>query len=783
MQSKTPPRDYVLLIAGVAFLAGCRLGVLVTGGPWLLAVCGMGMALAAFSFQNRRTLMLAVAVCFCALGIHRMQPVLYPSTPQPGMYQQISGYVHGEAVLRADERITFRLSQVSLDGKRAPGHAYCTVYYDGEPPVLFDGAHVSMAGSLYRPGGKDGAARFDFRRWMLQNGMTYGISVTDGITVGNTPETAPVCDLAYRLRQRFRASLEKTMGDGADLAMALLFSDRSGIREEERQAFNRLGIAHIMSVSGLHVGIVAALLFRVLGWLRLKWSRLGILAVLLGFYCMLTGFSAAAMRAAVMLLLGAAAALRGRPRTPLNYLGIALIVLLTLRPMHAFSAGLILSVSAVLGIYLVKPVLAQWLLPGLEAPRDGMVPKLGCDTRKRLRSFAAKLKDGFLFSLSAQLGVLLPTACYFQQLPIYGVFINIAIVPYTGLLVPVQLLALLLSPVPVAGAAAGRLASAMSDALLWAVSLIDRLPLAAVQVGKTDVSWLLVALLVVIAVSRLVRIRAWRRLAVALTAAALAVAGIALSTPPSTRYIQLSVGQADAALLFDRDTTIAIDAGADGEATLDYLDHEGRDIDVLYLTHLHMDHAGGVPYLLDNGIRIGQVYLPAAAEYQRLDTDSLAVLERIRREGIPVSYMAAGAVHSYPTVTCSALWPVEETLRIGQDANDLPLVLSIRLGGYTILSASDLTGRYENYAAAPCSVLKAAHHGSSESTGSAFLDATSPGLVLISCTRGSGYLPGPEMLERLRERDIPFMRTDEAGDITLYVKNGRLVAAPYKEVP
>ena len=66
-------------------------------------------------------------------------------------------------------------------------------------------------------------------------------------------------------------------------------------------------------------------------------------------------------------------------------------------------------------------------------------------------------------------------------------------------------------PVPVAGAAAGRLASAMSDALLWAVSLIDRLPLAAVQVGKTDVSWILVALLVVIAVSRLVRIRAWRR--------------------------------------------------------------------------------------------------------------------------------------------------------------------------------------------------------------------------------------------------------------------------------
>jgi competence protein ComEC len=262
-----------------------------------------------------------------------------------------------------------------------------------------------------------------------------------------------------------------------------------------------------------------------------------------------------------------------------------------------------------------------------------------------------------------------------------------------------------------------------------------------------------------------------------------AAAGVALSTPPATRYIQLAVGQADAALLFDKEATIAIDTGVDGDATLDYLTDTGRDIDVLYLPRLRNDHAGGVPYLLDNGVEIGQVYLPVMAEKQRLDQDSLAVLERIRREGIPVREIAAGEVHTYPTVTITCCWPKAETIRTGQDANDLPMVLSIEMGGYTILNTADLTGHYENYAAVPADVLKVAHHGSSESTGDAFLDVADPQLAIISCSSGSTYLAGPETLERLESRGIRTLRTDSSGDIALYIQNGQLVAAPYKEEP
>lgn len=787
MQKKVQPRNHLLLAAGVAFFAGCRLGRVTYSGQWVWLLLGLGLAMGVLLLLCKRSLLTAVVFCCCALGMAWVWPALSPQTPQPATYQHVTGYVYGEARLRTDRRVTFTLGDIRLDGQPVQGRAYCSFHYgDEEPPQLFDGAKLSMPGRLYRPAGKSGVSRFDFREWMLRNNMQFGISVSEGLVVENTPETAPVRDWAYRLKSLFRKSLENTMGDGADLAMALLFSDKAGIREEEKDAFERLGIAHVMSVSGLHVSIVAGVVYRLLGCVGLKRIRLYILMVFLVFYCMLTGFSAASVRAAVMLLLTHWSEKLKRPKEPLNNLGIAIIVVLLVQPAHAFSAGLVLSVSAVLGIYLLKPALAQRVMRFIPVPSRNPEHYRGFSGKvmaRRLHRMGYRLADSFLFCTAAQLGVLLPTAYYFHQLPVYGIFINMLLVPYVGLLVPVDLAALVLSPVPVLGQAVGYGAALMGDMLLWAVGQLNRLPMAVVQVGQIAACWLAVGLLTAAAVSRAVRAKLWMRLAAVGLAAAVASSYIMLSTPPATRYIQLAVGQADAALLFDREATIAIDVGVDGEATLDYLTDTGRDIDALYLTHLHIDHAGGVPYLLDNGIEIRQVYLPVMADRQRLDADSLAVLERIRSEGIPVREIAAGESHIYPTVTITSCWPVAETIRTGQDANDLPMVLRVEMGGYTMLNTADLTGYYENYAAAPADVLKVAHHGSSQSTGETFLDAVGPQLAIISCSSGSSYLPGAETLERLQERDIRILRTDASGDITLYVKNGQLLAAPYKEVP
>ena len=108
----------------------------------------------------------------------------------------------------------------------------------------------------------------------------------------------------------------------------------------------------------------------------------------------------------------------------------------------------------------------------------------------------------------------------------------------------------------------------------------------------------------------------------------------------------------------------------------------------------------------------------------------------------------------YNKVAIRSLWLAGSKPHSGEDANDLPMVLSLDLDGYILLSASDLNGIYEAYAAAPCDVLKVAHHGSKNSTWDGLLDFISPSMALVTCPAGSATLPAKETMECLADQGI-----------------------------
>ena len=776
-------RNHALITVALGFLAGCRLAVLLEAGPWLWALFLLSLLLGLVLRRLGMRAGVALALCALSLGALRAQACLSPVQPVPGRYQ-VTGSVHGEARLRDDGRLTFALGDIALDGVAREGLAYCTLYLNGEdPPMLFDGAALRFDGRVYLPEGKSGAPHFDFRLWMLQKGMRFGIAVSRGLEVENTPQTAPIKDGASHVRAAFRRSLERTMGENARLAMALLVNDRYDLAEDEQHAFQTLGIAHVLSVSGLHVGLLGYLFMLMLRAFRFRRAfQLPVLALFLAGYCALTGFSAACVRASVMLLAYLLARLLGRRADPLATLGAALLVVLAFSPLQAFSAGFVLSFSAVACISLLCPVLLD-LSRRIWPPREALATAGLAPWRRALRSLGRYLggpRSLLCLSLAAQLGVLLPTAVYFHRLPLYGVLINLPLIPYVSLLIPAYVLALLLSPVPLMGSWAGALASLMSDGLLSAVRLLSTLPYASVRVPSAPMAVTLGAALCLLIASRRLRARPGKRLIAAALICALAAGGAWLTRPEPLRYIQLDVGRADAALIFDSGATIAIDVGDDGMAAADYLLSEGRDLDALYLTHLHLDHAGGVHALLDSGIEIRRVYLPVNASAQRLSHESLAVLDRLKEEGVPVTELAAGDELRYNEVAVRALWPVRENARTGQEANEQPLVLAVDFDGWVIAGMSDLPSAYEGYAAVPCDVLKVAHHGSPSSTGNAFLAFAQPRAALVGCSSGSASLPGADTLARLQSHGVELYRTDLSGDITLTIRDGRLCLTPYK---
>lgn len=776
--------NYVMLTLALAFFVGCRFALNFTQDAWPWLVFALGIALLPLRRKLDKSIYIALALCSLSIGIMLTHHALTPIAPTPGHYE-VTGYVYGDPTIRDDGRITFTLTDISLDGAMQDGRAYCSIYLNGEEmPAVFDGAALRFDGRVYLPDGKSGAPHFDFRLWLLQNNMTFGIASSNELTTENTPETAPVKDWALRIRKVFSKSLTRTMGDNSRLAMAMLFSDREGLATDESEAFSKLGIAHVLSVSGLHIGLIAGIIVWILKKCRVPVRhRPPIIAAFLFVYAALAGFSPASVRASIMCVLYAVASVLVIHPDPLAILANAMLLILFFNPLQAHSASFTLSFSALAGITLLEPVFMNIFVA---INRRRRLPKRDrMKTRwARIRIFFGKppkpLGSGIALSLAAQIGVMIPTAITFHSLPLYGVLINLLVVPYMGFLIPIYLLALAASPIPWLGQPFGFIASQMSDLLLWAIGLLSTLPYASIRVPAVSPLLIFAFFMIVLLISRRTYAPRMQKVCAIALICLVAAIGTYTSQPASLRYIQLAVGQADASLLMDNDLTIAIDVGDDGEAAVDYLLDEGRNIDALYLTHLHLDHALGIHHLIESGIKIKQIYLPVNAAGQGLSEESLTLYHGIQSLGIPITELAAGDQLRYNETVIDVLWPTDTAIRSGHDANDMPLVLRIDFGGYTLLSTSDINGTYEAYAAAPCDVLKVSHHGSSKSTSDQYLDFVSPKIAMISCSSGSRSLPGTDTLERLTSHQIPIFRTDEAGDITITIKDGQLCVTPYK---
>ncbi|MBN1776740.1 MAG: MBL fold metallo-hydrolase, partial [Clostridiales bacterium] len=316
-----------------------------------------------------------------------------------------------------------------------------------------------------------------------------------------------------------------------------------------------------------------------------------------------------------------------------------------------------------------------------------------------------------------------------------------------------------------------------SEVVFWLVRSSGAMPLAEIRMAQPDAWVCAAAFACAVILSHFVRASVRRRLIAIVSVIVIAATGSILSRPPSLRYHQLSVGWADSALIVDGDSTIGIDTGNSGGEMLNRLLAEGRDLDALILTHLHADHAGGLEAILDEGIAVGHVYLPVDYELHGYGEEILAVVQRLKDEGVPVTTLKAGDTLEFTETTIDVLWPQEGRTREGIDPNDRSLAMLITLGDVRILSMADNGMLYERYAAVPADILKVGHHGSKEGTGEDFLEAVRPTLALISVRSDS--LPAPTLLERLQAYGVQVFSTEDAGEITIVPADGGYRAYRY----
>ncbi len=750
-------KRWLLPLMALCMMGGMLLGRAASGWAWPTAAAAASALALGIAWRHplpRRISLLALVLCIGSVwGWLSWHPVL----PEEGTHH-ITGVVGEEIRDGSRNQHKTILRDLTVDGKPWRGGAYWSFYAAELPEGLVPGAAIEGDLDLYIPSGADNPGGFDFREYLMQRNCRIGLYGMRNLAI--LPDRFSLEGSAAALRHSLTEGLCSVMDEETGgYAATMLLGTKNLIDTEDRDAFSRLGIAHVLSVSGFHVGV----LFAAVGWLlrRLRtprWAQFPILTVLLGAYTLLTGLGAPVIRAAILVLLNEWGHLRHRHREPLHLLSAAAMLTLLVQPSQLTAAGFHLSYGAMLGLALVRPWLARHVRPAVRRPLRWA-------------------REGLIASLSVQIGILLPQLYWYQSFPLLSLFLNMFVLVIASGVLMIYWAVLLLMGVPGLGWLLGQAAAALTHWLTAGVRFLGSHDWISVWTCRanlwTAVGWLLL----LIGLGWLWSLRKRFRFALAAAGAAAVILSVIAWPQAGITYVQLSVGNADAAVLQDEGTVWVIDTGEDSTLAT-YLHQRRLSVDTLVLSHLHSDHAGGLEDLVRSRIPVRRIILPEGAERQAVDpgiTDTLAVL---RESGTEIVYAGRGDRFPLPSGDAAVLWPVHGAVRSGQDANSYSLALCIRVDGVTLLTCGDLTSAYEAAAAVPADILKVAHHGSASSTGEAYLRAVDPSVLLLS-----NRLQSREDRVLALADGIPVYSTLRHGAVTLVFSEGSWRCIPFLSAP
>ncbi len=677
---------------------------------------------------------------------------------------------------------------------------------------LHIGSRVTLRGefSPFEPAANEG--NFDAFRYYAIRRIDGRIKKARIEAVGSSYSF--IADSLYRIRERtsevfFYYLDEKKAGT----VTALILGDKSELDEEIKESYQNAGIAHILSLSGLHIAAIGLLLTTLLRRLGLKIpAAAAVSGVVMLLYSIMTGLSTSTVRALIMFVMGITAMSLKRTYDLLSAAALSAVLMLMENPYYLHDSGFLLSFTAVMGISLIHPIL---LNIREEAAKNRLISGLH-NSRSRPAVFLRGLADSIVFSLSIQTATLPVTEYCFFQIPLFGILLNLLVIPLMSIVLAAGIILAVAGNIAleVTGIRAvhtlfdvtADVASGVAAAIL---KLYDMLAGIAEGSGKAlyicgrpgpfqimaySVLIILVVILFSILQGRLKMNRlhrcdteGWDVSRLKKNFAVFSFVTIALATTvlcvrryAPIEFHAVSVGQGDSMLIFGRNTpVILIDGGAtDIKNTGKYrlipcLKAYGiASIDYVFISHFDADHVNGIIEMLEDencGISIKRLIISAAVplmEEMKKNENYLKFLKAASNR-IPVILMDAGDEIETGEVLITALAPdtAGEQYK-SRDLNDNSLVLHLlsKTTGITALFTGDMSTEVEEglleelgrgkeslkVLKEPVTILKVAHHGSRTGSSEEFIDLVSPEISTVSCGRDNSYgHPHQEALQNL----------------------------------
>ena len=634
---------------------------------------------------------------------------------------------------------------------------------DVDPPVIRAAERWTLHVRLRRPHGNVNRGGFDLEAWLLERNLraTGFVRPDAGNHRVDAFAGAPL-DHVQRARETIRENARRAL-DGArhaNVLIALAIGDQSGIDERAWTVFNRTGVGHLISVSGLHVTVFAVLaggiafgVARRFVWLtsrvpaRKVAAAVG-LAASFG-YVLVAGAEVPAQRTLAMLAVSAIGLWIGRPGSGVLVWTWALVAVLAWDPWAVLAAGFWLSFFAV------------GLLIYVASGRVEDTPARGVKRAWR------ELRTASHAQWAITVGLVPLSLALFQQVSLIGPLANAVAIPLvTFAIVPVTLAAAILPFDTMWHVAHAVLAPLMR--MLEMLAALD----AAAWTQHRPPAWAVVAGLAGALLCLAPRGVPGRFLG-ALALAPLFLARPVPPAPGTFRMTALDVGQGTAvvvqthshALLYDTGPRWHDTADAGGRIVVPFLRATGiRSLDVLVVSHKDLDHSGGALSILQT--------VPAGVLVSSLPEDSPIVARAAERGQ---SLRCRNGQHwDWDGVRFELLFPDgEHYADAWRKTNDLSCVLRVVSAAGSALLAGDIeamseialvTTRRDSLAA---DVLIVPHHGSRTSSTSSFVAAVAPRHAVFSVGYRNRYgHPRADVVARYHRADAAIHRTDDSGALT-----------------
>lgn len=737
-----------LMVITVSYLAGVLLTPVCTIPAWLLfALCAPAILSALMCRRYRRSVLFCVAVCFFLMGnmLAGWRLGVRDKPTQPGV--SISGTV---SAIESDFRVYLTDVRVE-DGQGLCRNVLVTLMCNQDEtrkPVRV-GQRICGTGRLFaqeeprNPGGVN-------RRIQAICG---GYELSGYILPGWTAQGEERFSLREWIRQIRLALLERIrwqFGERAPMFEAIMLGDKDAVDDRTLAAMRLTGTVHLLTVSGLHLSMIANALRSLLKRLPIgRKTSFALLSAALIFFTGLTGCAPGTIRACITAILREFAGLVGRRYEPLTALSAAALGMTLLCPVMALNASFQFSFFVVLGILLLSGGMTRFAQKRLGKGR-----------------LLRRLASAIALSLSAQLSAIPIQLLLYGYIPLLALPMNVI----SGFMMPYLMLggwsALALGGMLLAlgrwmsGILGGLMGCFEAGSVLFASieGGIWRLP--APYAATVPLAALLMALL-----SDRIRVGRLRR-PMALAVLLAMLVSYAPRFDGRSAYVQLDVGQGDAALVRQGAHAVLVDVGpADSYEMLRYLRHEGLQVEKIILSHLDEDHAGALATLLNSEVPIGGVVMGEDAQDQTATENVRQALALARKQDVRIETVQAGDIIAASMTSFDVLSP-DASL---EGSNERSLVLAFSLGECLFLTTGDLPADCEMKDPPNCDVLKVSHHGSRNATSRAFLERTTPELALISVGADNRFgHPTQRVLEDLSAVGARICRTDQNGCVTVY---------------